>query len=118
MGISPRTVDFLRGTGHDAVHLHEQGLDRMTDPAILEKSRMEQRILLTHDLGFGDLMAASGAQLPGVIIFRLRDMRPEWVNRYLDSVMLEYSDWLERGAIVSVTEGQIRLRLLPLTGTP
>ena len=41
MGISPHTVIFLRGLGHEAVHLHEQGLDRMGDPAILEKARSE-----------------------------------------------------------------------------
>ena len=31
MGISPKTVAL----GYDAVHLHDQGLDRMQDPVIL-----------------------------------------------------------------------------------
>ncbi len=52
MGISPITVAFLRGLGHDALHLHEQALDRLQDPAILGKARDEGRILLTHDLDF------------------------------------------------------------------
>jgi Domain of unknown function (DUF5615) len=31
MGISPKTVAFLHALGHDAVHLSEQGLERLPD---------------------------------------------------------------------------------------
>ena len=71
MGISPRTVGFLNGRGHDAVHLHDQHLERMDDSAILDRARREGRVLLTHDLGFGELLAAGGMRLPSVIVFRL-----------------------------------------------
>lgn len=80
MGISPGSVRFLRELGHDAVHLHEQGLNNLTDSDILEKARREQYVLLTHDLDFGAPLAASGAKIPSVIIFRLRNMCPESVN--------------------------------------
>lgn len=114
MGISPKAVEFLQGLGHDAVHVHEQGLDRLPDPAILAKARDEESVLLTHDLDFGELVAASGARLPSVISFRLRNMQPERVNRYLQGIVIQHRSALEQGAIVSVTEGQIRVRLLPL----
>lgn len=114
MGISPTTVAFLRQLGHDAVHLLDEGLGTLEDPAILTKARQEGRILLTHDLDFGDLLAASGAALPSVVIFRLRDMRPEQVNQYVRTVLAEHGEALEQGAVVSVTEGQLRLRTLPL----
>ena len=114
MGISPRTAAFLRSLGHDAVHLYEQDLGRLSDPTILQKARDEGRVLLTHDLDFGELMAASGAELPSVVIFRLRDMRPELVNAYLDKVVAEHQEMLEQGVIVSVSERQIRLRSLPV----
>jgi predicted nuclease of predicted toxin-antitoxin system len=64
MGISPLTVVFLRTQGHDAVHLHEQGLDRHPDPDILDKARREERILLTSDLDFADLLAHRQASCP------------------------------------------------------
>ena len=32
MGISPRTVAHLRRLGHDAVHLHDEGLVQLEDP--------------------------------------------------------------------------------------
>ena len=115
MGISPRTVAFLRGLGHDAVHLEEQNLGRLPDSDILQKARDEDRVLLTHDLDFGQLMAASGAELPSVVIFRLLDMRPRQVNVYLDILVNEYQAALEEGAIASVHEGQIRLRSLPIS---
>ena len=114
MGISPTTVGFLRSLGHDAIHLHEQGLGRLPDPDILKKACAEARVLLTHDLDFGELMAASGADLPSVVIFRLRDMRPEAVNAHLREVVAEYHEMLEKGVIVSVNERQIRLRSLPI----
>lgn len=114
MGISPKAVAYLRDLEHDAVHLLDEGLKNIADPDILAKVRQEGRTLLTHDLDFGDLLAASGAALPSVVIFRLRNMRPEQVNRYLQAVLEAHGEALERGAVVSVTEGQLRLRLLPL----
>lgn len=114
MGISPNTVSFLRGLGHDAVHLHEQGLDRLQDSVILEKAREEGRTLLTHDLDFGELIAASGARLPSIVVFRLRNMRPGRVNRYLNGIISQHGEALEQGAIISVTEGQTRVRFLPI----
>ena len=114
MGISPKTVAFLQNFGHDAVHLHDQGLDRLEDPAILAKAREEDRILLTHDLDFGELIAVSGARLPSIVVFRLRNMRPEMVSRYLQGIIDQHGESLEKGAIISVTEGQVRVRLLPL----
>jgi predicted nuclease of predicted toxin-antitoxin system len=114
MGISPRTVAHVRSLGHEAVHLRDDGLERLPDSAVLEKARREERILLTHDLDFADLLAAGGYSLPSTILFRLRDMRPDCVNRHLDAVIAQCSAALERGAIVSVTEGLIRVRPLPL----
>lgn len=114
MGISPKTVAFLQSLGYDAVHLHDQNLDRSMDTTILAKARDERRILLTHDLGFGELVAVSGAKLPSVITFRLRNMHPERVNYYLQVLITRHQKVLEQGAIVSVTDGQIRVRHLPL----
>jgi len=64
MGISPRTIALLREQGYDAIHLVEQNLERMPDPNILDKARQEERILLTVDLDFAQLLAMSGERLP------------------------------------------------------
>jgi predicted nuclease of predicted toxin-antitoxin system len=113
MGISLTTVAFLHALGHDAVHLAEQGLERLPDRDIVVKAREEGRILLVHDLDFGELVAASGGTLPSVITFRLRNMHPDWVNGALQRLLPQHGDALERGAMISVTEGQVRVRSLP-----
>lgn len=114
MGISPSLVDALQELGHDSIHVAEVEAGRLPDPEILEKARNEGRVLLTHDLGFGELLAASGSDLPSVVTFRLRNMRPDNVKAYLGRVLAECSDALEHGAIVTVTEAAIRVRGLPL----
>jgi predicted nuclease of predicted toxin-antitoxin system len=114
MGISPKSTEFLQTLGYDAVHLL-QGLERLPDSEIMEKALTEGRIVLTHDLGFGDLLAASGERLPSVIIFRLQNMTPQNVNRYLQAIISQYSNELKQGVVVSVTEARIRVRDLPLS---
>lgn len=114
MGISPKAVVHLRQQGHDATHLIEKNLHRLPDPEILAKSRSEGRILLTHDLDFGELMAASGARLPSVVIFRLGNMAATHVNRHLDLILARYAKELEQGAILSITENRVRIRALPI----
>jgi len=115
MGVSPRSVAFLRSLGHDAIHLHDERLDRLSDANILSKALNEGRIVLTHDLDFGELMAASQAYLPSVIIFRLRNMAADHVSRYLGFIVANYQERLEAGAVMSVTERQIRVRPLPIS---
>ena len=114
MGISPRTIELLRGQGHDAIHLIEENLERMTDPNILEKARQEERILLTVDLGFAQLLAISGDALPSVILFRLGNVSREVVNSRLLSVITDYATELKSGVIISVSDVAIRLRQLPI----
>ena len=115
MGISPITIAFPRTQGHEAKRLLEENLERLPDPDILEKARSERSIVLTNDLDFGDLLAESGAGLPSVIIFRLADMRPENVNRFLVKIINTYAHDLDQGAIISVSEYNIRLHRLPIT---
>jgi predicted nuclease of predicted toxin-antitoxin system len=114
MGISPLTVGFLRYGGHDALHLHEVALDSLADALILKKARAEGRILLTNDLDFGDLLAASGDALPSLAIFRLRSMVPDNVNRHLELLLAHHEFELEQGVAVSVAEDHIRIRRLPI----
>lgn len=114
MGISPKTGAFLRSLGHEALHLREEGLGRLSDSRILEKAAKEGLVLLTHDLDFGDLLAASGANLPSVVLFRLRNMHPEKVNLHLRAIIPSCENDLREGAVITVTEGGFRIRKLPL----
>ena len=85
MGVSITTVKGLRGAGHEAVHLREEDLIRLPDPEIIAKAAREGRIVLTFDLDFGDILAATQSGAPSVIIFRLRNQTPAAVNPRLFS---------------------------------
>lgn len=115
MGVSGSVATALRALGHDVAHAGEQGLGRAPDSVLLETARREQRVVLTFDLDFGDLLAASGAWLPSVIIFRLRDQRPAAVTPRLLRLLEERSKELEAGVLVVVEHDRYRLRRLPMT---
>ena len=87
MGVSPLTVKDLCTQGYNAIHLCEQGLERLGDNLIMAKAKSENRIVLTFDLDFGDLLAFSGDSLPSVIIFRLEKARPDYVMSKLKPVL-------------------------------
>ena len=114
MGVSLRVVDWLRAGGHDVAHLREQGLQTLPNGDIFDKAAREQRIVLTFDLDFGDIMAATGKKTPSVIILRLDDQRPQQVNCRLKQVLAESSESLLKGAIISVDENRHRVRSLPI----
>lgn len=80
MGVSMTTVGTLRLFGQDVVHLSEPGLFRMADEDMLPRHVFEQRIVLTFDLDFGEIMAASRGNSFSVVLFRLRNPRPAVVT--------------------------------------
>ena len=51
------TVRALRQAGEEVVHLRDEGLFQLPDDSILDKARREQRVILTFDLDFGELLA-------------------------------------------------------------
>lgn len=114
MGLAQRTVEFLQARGHDAVHLRSQGLQSISDEMIVAKALAEGRVILTHDLDFGRIVALSRGQLPSVVTFRLTDMRAAEVNRRLEDILQRFADQLEEGALISVTDDAVRIRRLPV----
>jgi predicted nuclease of predicted toxin-antitoxin system len=115
MGIAGSTMNWLKSKGYDAKHLRDEGLQRLPDNEIFAKAERENRIILTFDLGFGDIAAAAGTALPSIIIFRLLDQTPANVNRRLEVVLREAATDLRQGAIISVDEIRYRIRRLPIT---
>ncbi len=117
MGLARSTATFLRTQGYNAVHLREEGWQRLADEKIIEKARNEDRVILTHDLDFGRLIALSQRQFPSVITFRLDNMPPIYVNHCLAEILARFAPELEAGALVSANEQAIRVRPLPLASS-
>jgi len=114
MGIARSSAAFLRAKGHDVVHLSDEGLERMSDDRIVEKALAEKRVIVTHDLDFGRIVALSGDRVPSIITFRLSDMTPASVNAALVAV-LQNAAALSKGSLATVTDRGVRLRSLPIS---
>ena len=114
MGISKKCVIWLRSKGYDVIHLSEQGLQRMTDKDIYQKATLEERIILTIDLDFSNIVAFSKGKLPSVIIFRLSNESGENVINHLSPIIERHFNELTDGTIISVEDKKVRLRKLPI----
>jgi predicted nuclease of predicted toxin-antitoxin system len=114
MGVSLRVVSWLRELGHNVVHLRDECLQRLPNGDIFQKGFAEQRIVLTFDLDFGEILAESTGKIVSVVLFRLRDSRTEVVIQRLEAVLDQSSAELLQGAIVVVEDGRLRVRKLPI----
>ncbi len=114
MGVSRRVVEWLCAAGHDAVHLRDEGLQRLPNGDIFQKGFAEQRIVLTFDLDFGEILAASAGKVVIVVLFRLHDTRTVHVIERLQAALDQSSSELLAGAIIVVEEGRHRVRKLPI----
>lgn len=114
MGVSMRVVEWLRKRGDDVVHLREQGLQRLPNGDIFEKATAEDRVVLTFDLDFGEIVASACGARTSIVVFRLRNTRTEHVITRLARVLLESRGALDQGAVVIVEDSRHRVRLLPV----
>ena len=111
----PRLViERLRACGHEVRRAIELGLDMSADADILQRARDDDRVVLTHDLDFGALLAASGDEAPSVIILRLRDAAPEAQYRRLDEALTKLEHALGAGIVLVVRPSDERMRRLPI----
>ena len=116
MGVSQQVVAWLRAQGHDAVHLRDEGLQRLPNGDIFAKAGREQRVVLTFDLDFGEIVACCAGQVVSVVLFRLRNTRWAFVTARLEDVLNQSAANLEHGAIIIVEVGRHRVRRLPIGG--
>jgi len=114
MGVAIRVVEWLRDEGYDARHLREEELQRLPDDQIFRKAVAENRVVLTFDLDFGQIVASSGRQKVSVVLFRLQNTRTPHVIERLKVVLQEAGPALEQGAVVVVEESRFRIRRLPI----
>ena len=104
-------VDYLRAEGHDVVSVAEV-MPQAADTAILAFAVAEQRIVVTNDKDFGELVYRSGQASAGIVLLRLSDESGANRVRVMASVLAQCADQLA-GAFVVATESHIRVRRTP-----
>jgi predicted nuclease of predicted toxin-antitoxin system len=117
MGVDIRVVRWLRGNGHDAKHLRDEGLHRIPNGEIFVKAISENRVIVTFDLDFGEIVALSQGEKAIVILLRLHNTRTPHLIKRLATVLADATEALEQGAVVVVEESRHRIRYLPLGRT-
>lgn len=76
VNLAPAWADRLRVFGHEAQHWSEVGALDATDSEILAWAAERDAVVLTCDLDFGAILAASRASAPSVVQIRSRDVLP------------------------------------------
>jgi len=113
MNVSPDWIAVLADRGFEAFHWSSAGPIRASDAEIMEFAREHGLVILTHDLDFGSLLAASCAMKPSVVQIRSVDVYPEAIGAQVIAALRELRKELADGALVTVDSNRIRLRLLP-----
>lgn len=111
----PRTAaGLLREIGWDAQHVSERGMSQAEDVAIIEVARQEGRVVVTLDADFHALLAVSGAHGPSVLRIRMEGLKADQVTSLIEQVFAVAGNALALGAMVTVLDGKIRIKHLPI----
>jgi len=111
-GLPRSAVNGLRSTGWDVVHVADMDMAAATDGDILEYARDEQRTVVTLDADFHAMLAVAGAISPSVIRIRIEGLRGEALVDLLVRLAPLIAHDMEQGAMITVTETAVRVRLL------
>jgi predicted nuclease of predicted toxin-antitoxin system len=114
MNLSPTWVEFLRTAGIESQHWSVLGDARALDRVIMAYAREHGFVVFTHDLDFGNILAATQARGPSVIQVRAQDPVPEIVGELVVAAIHEHRTLLERGALVTIEPDKLRARILPI----
>lgn len=114
MNMSPRLADYLRDAGFDARHWSWLGRAEATDDTIAAYAVAEASVVVTHDLDFGAILAATAGLSPSVVIIRDDDLSVAALGEKLTTVLLDLAGELDTGALVIVDTARVRIRILPL----
>ena len=74
---------MLRKLGYDVKDVAEAGLKGCEDDEVINLAVRENRIIITHDLGFGSIYYFSKRGQVGIIVLRIQPPTVEEVNRAL-----------------------------------
>jgi predicted nuclease of predicted toxin-antitoxin system len=77
MNLSPRWVQFFSTAGIEAVHWSAVGSVDTADTEIMNYARSNDFLVLTHNLDFGSILAATRNDKPSVIQIRMGDVSPD-----------------------------------------
>lgn len=115
MNLSPAWIDHLGVAGHDVVHWSSVGAPDALDVDVMSWAAEQNRVVLTNDLDFGAMLAASGDAGPSVVQVRADRLGVSEIGDVVLAAIARPERELSDGALLTLDVGRSRLRLLPLT---
>lgn len=109
-GVSRALVEALRENGHDVFHIAESSRG-VADDEILEKANNEDRILITRDKDFGELVYKNKMLHAGIVLNRLHVLSTEKKIEIILNVIDEFGEEL-KGKFTVIEPGNIRFRII------
>jgi predicted nuclease of predicted toxin-antitoxin system len=114
MNLSPRWVDVLVNAGFEAAHWSTLGVYNAADSEIMAYANTNNCVVLTHDLDFGAILAATCGKKPSVVQIRSDDVSPDVISKQIVIALRQMAPEPKEGALLTVDPSRTRLRLLPL----
>lgn len=114
MNLSPRWIGLLVDAGIDAEHWSTLGANNAPDSEIMAYASANNYVVLTHDLDFSAILAATHGEKPSVVQIRADDVSPDLIGAQVIIALKQMSSELENGALLTVDPNRTRMRLLPL----
>jgi predicted nuclease of predicted toxin-antitoxin system len=114
MNLSPSWVERLAGHGFEAVHWSTTGAATAPDIEILTWANEHEFVLITNDLDFSAILAASAGASPSVVQIRTQDLLSDEAVSIVARALEVHREDIERGALLSIDEAAARVRVLPL----
>ncbi len=87
--IATSVVKFLRSKGHDIKDVKENKLFGSDDFKLLEIATKENRVIVTHDKDFANIVRSRDIKHKGIIIIRLFNQTPSNVKDKLENLFIE-----------------------------
>ena len=98
----------LRRTGHDATAIAHEYPGALADEDVLAIAVAEDRVLITNDRDFGELVFRLRLPHRGIILFRLGDEAISIKAAWLDHVLEQYGPRLRE--FIVVNDRGVRIR--------
>jgi len=115
MNLSPRWVHYLATPSQQVVHWSEVGDSQTSDVVIMAYAKQHDYVVLTNDLDFGAILAATQGDKPSVVQVRSEDLRPHIIGEKIKAALFQLQRELELGALLTIDASRTRVRLLPLS---
>ncbi|HEX8598841.1 MAG TPA: DUF5615 family PIN-like protein [Chloroflexia bacterium] len=101
-------VKYLADLGHDVKAIAHDYPQALQDTEVLAIAQQEERILITNDTDFGELIFRRRLSHAGVVLFRLGSESLAAKILWLDHVLAQHVEQLDQ--FVVITERGVRVR--------